>query len=270
MSVRQAAEALGVHYMTAYRYVRLGLLPAHQQGGTWLVKRSEVEAFRRRAAPEPAGAGRRRTSVVRDRLLGCLLAGDEASAWSVLDRALSTGYSPTELYLQLLAPALRTVGAGWEQGSLSVGEEHRASAVAVRLVGRLGPSFVRRGRHLGTVVLGAAPGDPHSLPVSLLADIVRAAGYRVIDLGGNVPVASFVAAAGEADQAVAVGVSVSDGGCLGAATEVVEAFRATTGVPVLLGGPSTDPSMRELADGWAADGAAAAALIDDLRTPRQA
>ena len=27
MSLRQAAEALGVHYMTAYRYVRVGLLP---------------------------------------------------------------------------------------------------------------------------------------------------------------------------------------------------------------------------------------------------
>lgn len=255
-----------MHYMTAYRYVRLGLLPAVQQGGAWAIRPADVEAFGRRAAHRPpGGAGRRRASVIRDRLLGCLLAGDEASAWSVLDRALGTGYSPTEVYLQLLAPALRTIGEGWERGSLSVGEEHRASAVAARLVGRLGPSFARRGRHLGTVVLGAAPGDPHALPVALLADIVRSHGYRVIDLGGNVPVESFTAAA-IGDRVVAVGVSISDVGCLPAAAAAVNAVRTVTAAPILVGGPATDASVAVSgADGWAGDGAAAAVLIDELR-----
>jgi excisionase family DNA binding protein len=267
MSLRQAAEALGVHYMTAYRYVRVGLLPAVQRGGTWMIRPADVEAFALPSqSPEPAGAGRRRTSVVRDRLLSCLLAGDEASAWSVIDRALSTGYAPTEIYLQLLAPALRTVGDGWERGALSVGEEHRASAVAVRLVGRLGPSFARRGRPAGTVVVGAAPGDAHSLPVSMLADVVRAHGYRVVDLGGNVPVASFTAAAAAIDGLVAVGVSVGDGERLDAAAEVAAAVREAAAVPVLIGGPATDASVTALgADGWAPDAAAAAALIDQLR-----
>jgi excisionase family DNA binding protein len=270
MSLRQAADALGVHYMTAYRYVRLGLLPASQRGGTWVIRSEDVAAFRERAAADrtPAGAGRRRPGALRDRLMGCLLGGDEASAWSVVDRALGTGYSPTDIYLQLLAPALRSIGDGWHAGSLSVGEEHRATAVAARLVGRLGPSFVRRGRPAGTVVLGAAPGDAHSLPVSMLADVVRAHGYRVVDLGGNVPVVSFTAAAAGLDGLVAVGVSVGDAGCLDAAREVATAVRAVAAVPVLIGGPATDASVTALgADGWAPDAGAAADLIDRLRHP---
>jgi excisionase family DNA binding protein len=269
MSLREAAEALGVHYMTAYRYVRVGLLPAVQRAGTWMIQPADVAAFRQQAqARPPAGAGRRRTGELRDRLLGCLLAGDEASAWSVLDRALSTGYSPTEIYLQLLAPALRAIGDGWEEGALSVGDEHRSSAVAVRLVGRMGPSFVRRGRSLGTVVVGAAPGDVHSLPAALLADVVRAHGYRVVDLGGNVPIESFTTAAA-ADGVVAVGVSVGDHARLAAAGEVVAAVRAAATVPVLVGGPATDASVTALgADGWAPDAAAAATLIDQLRARR--
>jgi methanogenic corrinoid protein MtbC1 len=252
--------------MTAYRYVRVGLLPAVQRAGTWMIRPADVTEFRQRAQEQPvAGAGRRRTGVLRDRLLACLLAGDEASAWSVLDRALSTGYSPTEIYLLLLAPALRSVGDGWEEGALSVGDEHRSSAVAVRLVGRMGPSFVRRGRSLGTVVVGAAPGDVHSLPASLLADVVRAHGYRVVDLGGNVPIESFTVAAA-AEGVVAVGVSVSDGERLAVAGEVAAAVRAAAAVPVLIGGPATDASVVAIgADGWAPDAAAAAAVIDPLR-----
>ena len=217
MNLTEAAERLGVHYMTAYRYVRLGQLPSTRRNGRWIVKRADVDALRRDLSSRhrpAAGAGRRRPSVLRERLARCLLRGDESGAWMVIERALGTGYTPSELYLQLLGPTLRDVGDRWQEGDVSVAEEHRASAVAGRLVGRLGPRFVRRGRKLGTVVLGAAPGDPHAIPVAMLADIVRAHGYRVVDLGGNVPVQSFVEAAGGNEQVVAVGVSVSDGGCL--------------------------------------------------------
>ena len=34
LTLHEAADVLGVHYMTAYRYVRLGLLPAAKAGGT--------------------------------------------------------------------------------------------------------------------------------------------------------------------------------------------------------------------------------------------
>ena len=35
IELREAAERLGVHYMTAYRHVRTGRLPAVQRGGRW-------------------------------------------------------------------------------------------------------------------------------------------------------------------------------------------------------------------------------------------
>jgi len=35
LSLRDAADQLGVHYMTAYRYLRLGTLPAKKVGGVW-------------------------------------------------------------------------------------------------------------------------------------------------------------------------------------------------------------------------------------------
>jgi methanogenic corrinoid protein MtbC1 len=254
--------------MTAYRYVRLGLLASAQHDGVWTIRRSDLERFRRESAGEfdtaswPA-PGRRRPATLRTRLARALVGGDELSAWSIVERAVASGYSPTDVYLDLLAPALREIGARWQRGTMTVGDEHVASAVATRLVGRLGPRFVRRGRKRGSVVLGAAPGDPHALPVALLADIVRGAGFHVVDLGADVPIDSFVAAAGEADRLVAVGVSVADGGRVAAARHVVDGLRARVTVPVLVGGPATMAGTAEAtgADAWAPDGAAAIALL---------
>ena len=37
LTLQQAADKLGVHYMTVYRYVRTGKLPATRVGGGWQV-----------------------------------------------------------------------------------------------------------------------------------------------------------------------------------------------------------------------------------------
>ena len=57
VSLPEAAELLGVHYMTAYRYVRTGRLEARVVRGVWQVERRAIELFLRspaqkRAAPE--------------------------------------------------------------------------------------------------------------------------------------------------------------------------------------------------------------------------
>jgi len=47
VSLNEVAEILGVHYMTAYRYVREGRLSAIKEGRGWVVKSSDVTAFRK-------------------------------------------------------------------------------------------------------------------------------------------------------------------------------------------------------------------------------
>ena len=47
VSLNEVAEILSVHYMTAYRYVREGRLPAIKEGRGWVVKSSDLNAFRK-------------------------------------------------------------------------------------------------------------------------------------------------------------------------------------------------------------------------------
>jgi len=41
IGLRDAAEELDVHYMTAYRYVRTGRIAAEKQGGRWWIRKAD-------------------------------------------------------------------------------------------------------------------------------------------------------------------------------------------------------------------------------------
>ena len=200
LTLQEVAERLDVHYMTVYRYVRLGVLTAEKSGGTWRVAPEVVEAFiqARDAGPgasaAAAGRGGRRAPWA-ERLENRLVAGDARGVWGVIEAAQAAGADLDELYLDIVAPAMVSIGRRWESGELDVAVEHRASVIAGRLVGRLGHRFLRRGRNRGVVVLGAPAGERHGLPLALLADLLRGAGWDVSDLGADVPATSFALAA---------------------------------------------------------------------------
>jgi methanogenic corrinoid protein MtbC1 len=169
------------------------------------------------------------------------------------------------VYLDVLSPAMRRIGARWADGELDIAVEHRATGIAFRLIGRLGPRLARRGRTRGVVVVGAPPGERHSLPIAMLADLVRADGWEVSDIGADLPVESFVqAAAGTADL-VAVGVSVTSSEHLPAAAELLRALRVELPDSLLVAGGAAvrdTAHARELgATEWAATPAAFTALL---------
>ncbi|MGZ4706648.1 MAG: B12-binding domain-containing protein, partial [Acidimicrobiales bacterium] len=175
LTLAEVADRLGVHYMTAYRYLRTGRLEGSKHGTEWRVREADVARFEARsadataaaaaaaersssnAAPAPRPSRRRIDWAGRaeERMLG----GDEAGAWSVIDSALSSGMTLEEVYLDLLTPALRSIGDRWESREITVADEHLASAITLRLVGRLGPRFARRGRKRSTIIVAAPDGD---------------------------------------------------------------------------------------------------------------
>ena len=265
LTLQEAADLLGVHYMTVYRYVRLGLLPAAKAGGTWRVSRSDLAEFQSASVRPPVGGGRRRAPWA-DRLESRLIAGDSRGSWGVVEAALAAGADLDEVYLDILAPAMASIGSRWSQGELDVSVEHRATGIMMRILGRLGPRFVHRGRTRGAVVIGAPAGERHSLPVAMLADLVRGGGWDVSDLGADVPDVSFVHAALNTPDLVAVGVSVTTPECLEPARSVLSALReAVSGVMLVVGGGAVRDEAHAAqlgADGCARSGRDFVRLLD--------
>ena len=280
LTLHEVSARLGVHYMTAYRYVRTGVLEATQEGGQWRVTQAALAALRtdRKRAGTTTGrraAGTTRTTDARrvTRLTDRMLAGDPTGAWKVVESALAAGTAPTAAYTELLTPALRRVGDRWEKGETSIGEEHRATAVASRIVGRLGARCTRPGRTSGTVVLAAAPGDRHGLATAILADLLRAEHLTVTDLGADTPPDELAAVAAETDRLVGVGICATTPLDRARERELRRAVRLTREhAPrrVLLGGAaiaSADDATRLGADGWTAHAEDAVQWFTSLGKP---
>ena len=136
-----------------------------------------------------------------------LLASDEAGAWEVIEAALGSGMEPEEVLLEIIAPTLRSIGLLWESGELTVADEHRASSVATRLISRLGARFGRRGHKRGTVILAAPPGERHSGPVAIAANLLRWRGFAAVELGADTPADAIAQTAAEETDLIAVGIA---------------------------------------------------------------
>jgi excisionase family DNA binding protein len=277
LTLQEAAERLGVHYMTAYRYVRLGVLPARKVAGSWRIAAADVARVNEqgvRAHPAPVGAaptsassGARRRAPWSERLEARLVAGDGAGSWSVVETAMAGGSTIDEIYLDVIAPAMRRIGQRWADGELDISVEHRATGITFRLMGRLGPRLARRGRTRGAVVVGAPEGERHSLPTAMLADLVRSDGWDVSDVGADLPTESFLRSVLDTPDVVAVGVSVTLDEHLPAATELLAALRA--GLPhvvLAVGGGAIGSAEQAAAMGaeWVESPAAFRALLNTL------
>lgn len=266
LTLHEAADELGVHYMTVYRYVRHGLLEASKPGGTWQV---EVEALERFRAGEQGPVEPGEKAPWSERFESRLMAGDTAGSWGVIEAAMAAGNDLDALYLEVVAPALASIGARWERGEIDVAVEHVASGVATRMMGRLGHRFARRGRSRGVVVVGAVADEAHALPVAMIGDLLRLRGWSVTDLGADVPAASWSHAVSSASDAVGAGVSVMGADLLPAAGEVCHAIKAARpDVSVVLGGRAIESDEHAVALG--ADGFARSAAEMDALLQRRA
>src|SRR3954452_21737801 len=195
LTLNEAADLLGVHYMTVNHRVRLGILPARKTGAKSTIDRADLErSMTTSERGHGSGRGGARASTWQERLQARMLRGDVAGSWQVLEAAMASGFDPAEIYVRLLAPSLHAIGASWGSGRVSIDQEHLASSVAATLIGRLGPRFLHPGRKKGAVIVAMPPGERHGLGVAMLADLLADAGYGLLNLGPDTPTAFLVAA----------------------------------------------------------------------------
>src|SRR3984885_14361763 len=188
MQLREAADALGGHYQTPYAWVRQGRLPARKTGRGYEVSDDDVSALAERRAsgtPPRPEVRVRDWSVQAGRLYDAIVSGDETLARHDFDR-LAAGVPLVDLCERVIAPALRRVGDQWAAGELTIGTEHRASAICERLItpGLHQPP----GRPRGIAVAATPPGERHGLPALMAAACLREDRWLVHHLAADLPV----------------------------------------------------------------------------------
>jgi MerR family transcriptional regulator, light-induced transcriptional regulator len=262
MQLREAAEALGVHYQTAYGWVRQGALPARKTPRGYQVRESDVRDLLARRA---AGTGPPPELHVRDwaaqatRLHAALVAGDEAQARHDFGR-LAAGVPLAELCDQVIAPALRRVGTDWATGEVSIAAEHRATAICERLIAARASQ--PQGRPRGVAITTTPPGERHALPALMAAACLREDHWHVHHLAADLPVAEVISLGAATQASLIVLSSAASGAVRLAFREAGEIRERLPETRVLVGRPGDTLSrLRELArasEDRAASGGAAA------------
>jgi methanogenic corrinoid protein MtbC1 len=123
--------------------------------------------------------------VMRNKWLEACLAFNRHQADDILNEAFAL-YPIERICVEILQQGLSEVGERWYRGSVTVQQEHFVSAQVMRRVESLINATPDPTREK-TILVGCAPGELHTYPSLFLSLMLRRRGYKVIDLGADIP-----------------------------------------------------------------------------------
>jgi MerR family transcriptional regulator, light-induced transcriptional regulator len=219
-----------------------------------------------RAAPTaPPGAEPPAADLpaLRDELRDALHGLDDAGAEAALDRLLAAFALDTVLR-DVVLPFMADLGEAWARGTVTVGQEHFATAV---IAGRL--HALGRGRDAGVgprAVLACPSDERHELGLLCFALALRGRGWRVCYLGGDTPTAAIAGVADKLDAELVVLGAVRAEPLVGVADELTGLAASRT---VCVGGRGASAALaaRLGAERLPEDPIAAADLVSARRNP---
>jgi len=165
-----------------------------------------------------------------------LLGGDEAAVEGLVSRSRALGADTALVVRDLVMPALCEVGRMWARGEASIAEEHLATALVSRVLGRSSGSGGAPPGPDRRIVFACLAGEFHDLGIRFLADVARECGWDAESLGANVPREAIVRFVQQRPPA-ALALSVSLAGHVPEAAQTIAEIRAAVpGITVLVGG----------------------------------
>jgi MerR family transcriptional regulator, light-induced transcriptional regulator len=110
---------------------------------------------------------------------------NEQEAEAVLTHAFSMA-PPEIVVIEVLQKGVAEIGQQWYQGSVSVQQEHFASAQAMRRISALLAAAAQPTRR-ERILAACPPGEEHEFGLLISAFLLRRRGWPVVYLGANVP-----------------------------------------------------------------------------------
>lgn len=210
-------------------------------------------------------ANRALARLLAQRYAQALRDADPVAAEEAIDVALQAGFAGPAVCSRVIAPAMRWIGDLWERDSISVADEHLATAITHHLLGRLQASLFPppHRTEAATALLACAEGEQHTLGLSMMADVLRSRGWRVLELGASVPTEALVAAIDRHSPHL-VGFSATMSWSIPSLAHALERIaEAQPRARVMLGGNGIPVRLRETHP-WAGEVEEAVHLVDPV------
>jgi methanogenic corrinoid protein MtbC1 len=140
------------------------------------------------------------TEAVFQAMAQSIIGGDAEEAERLAKQSLKDGINPLDAINLGYVPGVNHVGQQFGCGEMYLPDLVLAGEAMKAAVAVLKPEMARLGverQMLGIVVIGTVEGDIHDIGKTLVATMLTGNGFRVYDLGVNVPVKRFVEKAQE-------------------------------------------------------------------------
>ncbi len=179
---------------------------------------------------------------------------DEDSFLKVLRNLLSQGEDPWSLILGPMSDAMEEIGKLYEEGEYFIAEMLVAADIFKKALKEMRIEEIDSKSQLGIVVIGTVKGDVHDIGKSLVATMLRASGFRVIDLGVDVDAEKFIEAVKQNNAQILAMSSLltTTRNYMKVVIDALKEEGLRSKVKVLIGGLSTSKEFSEKigADGW--------------------
>jgi 5-methyltetrahydrofolate--homocysteine methyltransferase len=205
-----------------------------------------------------------------DEGLGEDLAG-QPGVIEIIDQALAEGIGVKDIITKGLSEGMEIVGEKFEAKEYYI-PDMLASAEAVgAAMQKLEPHLAKSGiKTKGKIIVATVQGDLHDIGKNIVSILLRGAGYTVKDLGNDINPQTIVDAVRE-EKPQFLGLSALLTSTMTQMEDTIQALKQSglrDKVKVIVGGaPVSEEFARSIgADGYAADGFQAVAVIDSLRS----
>lgn len=185
-------------------------------------------------------------------------------------RLIAEGVNPFDIIEKGLMQGVDIVGQRFEEGTYFLPDLLRAGSIVDACSSLLKP-LIREGEgatYKGTVVIGTVAGDIHDLGKNIVISTLESGGFRVVDIGVDVPSERFVEAVRK-EKASILGMSALLTVTMVEMGKVISALRKEpdlTKVKVIVGGAPLDQEYSEKigADAYCRDARQALIKVREL------
>lgn len=199
LTTKEVARLCRVSDATVKRWEDAGLLKSERTSGKHRRFRAEeVARFQREQglgqkvchgdqSVLSSAARRKNLAGSNTTLFDLLVSGCEEETANFMIGAHLQGTELTEIFDELLSPAMRSIGELWYRGELSVAQEHLATRAAHYAVHKLRTSLPLPEMKGKTAFCASFETDLHELPSYLAQVTIENEGWEVTNFGANTP-----------------------------------------------------------------------------------
>ena len=233
-------------------------------------EKASADAVPQSANGESLGKGVNSESEVRGALRNAVMKGNRNGIAALTKEALAQGEEPSSLLNEVLLPAINDVGELFDKGKYFLPQLIGSAEAMKNSIDVLEPLLLQEsdGKNMPVVVIATVEGDIHDIGKNLVVLMLKNYGFKVIDLGKDVPKEEIIRAARE-NNAQIIALSALMTTTMQRMREVIElAKKEGVEAKVMIGGAviTQDYADEIGAAGYSKDAAEAVKLAQRLTT----